>query len=170
MLHSRHVGAILCVALATSGCSSRPRHFTPRLNPPVSDANAFERDMSVCRDLVGKGYKSGFKDAAVKIGGGTAIGLGTGAAIAAAGPPTFATLGVASYAFPIVGFVAGFGISRAIRSGREKKLKTALTDCMSEYGHTVEEWEPTKRPKLVAKSPLAATRAVPPAESSPDVN
>jgi hypothetical protein len=115
--------------------------------------------MAVCRQLVSKGHKSGFKDAAAKIGGGTAIGIGTATAIGAVGPPTLATLGVASYAFPIVGFVAGFGISRAIRSGREKKLKTALTDCMREYGYTVEAWEPTKQPKPLPISLPAAKDA-----------
>jgi hypothetical protein len=117
--------------------------------------------MAVCRELVGKGHKTGFRDAAAKIGGGTAIGFGTAATIGTVGPPTFATLGAANYAFPIVGLMAGFGISRAIRSGREKKLKNALTNCMGEYGYTVEAWEPTKRPRSVPKNAPAAKDVAP---------
>jgi hypothetical protein len=169
MIISKQISIILSLALATSGCSSRPRYFVPTLNPPAADAATFESNMATCRGLVGQGYKTGFKDAAARVGGGTAIGLGAGAAIGAAGPATFGTLAAASYAFPIVGFVAGFGISRVIRTGREKKLKSALTDCMSEYGYTVEAWVPTKRPKPAAKSAISEADKPPSPSPTPTV-
>jgi hypothetical protein len=144
--------ALLFGALAVSGCSSRPRYFTASLNPPTADAPSFERDMALCRNLVAQGNRSGFKTAALKIGGGAVAGIGSGVAIAAVAPLTVTTIGVASYAMPVVGFAAGFGISRAIRSGREKKLKQALANCLAEYGYAVEQWTPTKRPKTMSLS------------------
>jgi hypothetical protein len=152
MLNSKHIGITLCFALATSGCSSRPRYFTPTLNPPATDAAAFETNMATCRQLVGRGYKSNFVAQAASIGTGTlAAGGVTGASFAATAgffESTAASTALGAAALP-VGFLVGFGVSRAIRGGREKKLKTALTDCMSEYGYAVEAWVPTKRPKAV---------------------
>lgn len=39
------------------------------------------------------------------------------------------------------------GVSRAIRSGREKKLKQAMGRCLEEYGYQVEAWTLAKKAK-----------------------
>jgi hypothetical protein len=153
MRNRKLVTATLFLALATSGCSSRPRYFAATVNPPAANRIAFEQEMTVCRDLVGRGYKSNFGAAVVSVGGGTAAGFATaGASIAAVdGGLVFGTATSASsalaLAMPFIGIGVGFGISRAIRSGREKKLKLALTNCLGEKGYEVEAWTPTKRPK-----------------------
>jgi hypothetical protein len=147
------ITASIIFAFATSGCSSRPRYFTATLSPPATDIPAFEKNMTICRELVGKGYRSNFGAAAASVGGGTIAGVATaGASIAAVdGGLIFGTATTASnalaVAMPFVGIGVGFGISRAIRSGREKKLKQALNQCLSENGYTVNKWTPGKRPK-----------------------
>jgi hypothetical protein len=169
---------VASLALVVSGCSSRPRYFVATLNPPAADSAAFEQNMTICRALVGRGYKSDFKAQAAAIGLGTvATGAMIGAAQASILSATVTNLfgGTASTAggsalaaaAPIVGIALGFGLSRAIRSGREKKLKRALSDCLSEYGHTVEAWTPTKRPKAPGKGESAVPPIVAPAVTLP---
>jgi hypothetical protein len=167
-MHTRPLLAIISsVALITGGCSSRPRYFVATLNPPAADQVIFEKDMATCRILVGRGYKSNFGAAAASLGAGSAAGIATTAASIAAvdGGLIFGTATTASNVLAIavlpVGILAGFGVSRAIRSGREKKVKTALTSCLSEYGHKVDEWTPAKRPKIAKPNPEASPAVTP---------
>jgi hypothetical protein len=153
---------IIILTLSLGGCSTRPRYFVASLQTPAADTAQFESDLALCRELVGRGYKSNFKAQAAAIGLGTvASGVVVGAVQAAAinaaiinvAGGTASTAGVTalSVAVPFVGVAVGFGVSRIIRSGREKKLKRNLTNCLAEYNHTVEKWTPAKRPKLPRK-------------------
>lgn len=144
---------LVCIVAAASGCSSRPRQFAPILKAPASDAAAYQNDLATCKTLVGRGYKSNFKATAGVIGAGTVAGTATGIASFAAlssqgilGGTTTAS-SVLGVAFPFVGFAASFGVSRAIRSGREKKVKTATESCLKEYGYSVEGWTRIKKQK-----------------------
>ena len=94
--------------------------------------------------LVRRGHTSNFKGAATTA---LATGVGTvgaGAAIASAGVVGISSSGAvaaaATVAMPVVGVLVGFGISRAIRSGRESKFKRAMATCLGEYGYSVENW------------------------------
>lgn len=146
--------SLVIVALLVSGCSSRPREFVATLKTPAADGLTFQNEFETCRTLARKGYKSNFKAAAVSTVSGTAVGLGAGtvaasaAASATQGFDAFgAAIGAGSAALFFVGIGAGFGVSRAIRSGREKKLKKAMGACLSEYGYDVDMWTKTKRRK-----------------------
>ncbi len=166
--------ALSSAALLVSGCSTRPRQFTATLTTPASDPTGYDRDFQTCQTLVGKGYQSNFKATALKLGIGTAAGIGgglaVGAVVASAVTPTVASLGFNSVAagaaaftvaVPVIGIGVGFGVSRAIRSGREKRIKAALASCLSEYGYSVDSWKPVKKvrktkSKAVAPDPVAA--------------
>ena len=154
------------VALVIGGCSSRPRQFTATINPPASDEAAYHRDFASCDILALKGYKSDFKALALSTAGGTAVGFGVGVAatsIAATSAITAGGIGgigtglaagvtAGTGALLIVGLPVGFGISRAIRGGREKRLKRSLSACLGEYGYTVADWSRVKKPKKIAST------------------
>jgi hypothetical protein len=48
--------------------------------------------------------------------------------------------------------LAIYGVSRAIRAGKEKEIKQAMTACMAENGHPVSEWKVARKPKPKAGS------------------
>jgi hypothetical protein len=146
------ITALCVIANIASGCSSKPRQFIATVNPPAADEAGYQRDFATCDMLARKGYKSGFKAAALSAVSGAAGGVGgsvaIGSAAVAVGNAGFTgSLAAASVAFPIVGIAAGFGVSRAIRGGREKRLKQAITNCLGEYGYSVSEWTRVKKPK-----------------------
>lgn len=151
---------LVAATLTISGCSTRPRYFVATISPPAANVKAFDNDMLICRELVGRGYKSNFKAQAASIGLGTATGtVLTAVAVNVALSSGFLTTTGTSAAAnalavgaPIIGAAVGFGVSRIIRSGREKKLKTGLSDCLTEYGYTAVKWTPAKRPKLPSAS------------------
>ena len=149
--------------LIASGCSTRPRYFVATISPPAADMAAFDNDMLICRELVGRGYKSNFKAQAVSIGLGTATGtvlagIAVNSALSAGFLTTTGSTAAANalaIGAPIIGTAVGFGVSRLIRSGREKKLKKGLSDCLTEYGYTAVKWNPAKRPKPPRKGEKA---------------
>ena len=148
-------------AMLATGCSTRPRNFTAELSAPVADRMAFESDFRTCQTMVRQGRKSGFKDAAA-MGLATGVGaVGGGAALASAGliGVNIGTGAVSAltYAVPFIGVFAGFGVSRAIRSGREGKYKRAMNTCLDEYGYGVSRWSTVKKKDDAAK--IAATKA-----------
>lgn len=148
--------ALVIAAVAVSGCSTKPRNFAATVSAPVASKATFEQDFRTCQQLVHAGHKGNFKGAALTglatgagaIGGGTAVvSLGVGSTLSGAGA-------AAAAAMPVVGFLAGFGVSRAIRGGKERKYKVAMTSCLSEYGYTVSDWE-----KIGKKDDAALTSA-----------
>lgn len=161
------LSTLSATALVISGCSSRPRHFTATLNPPAADEAAYQRDFATCDTLARKGYKSNFKAAALSTVGGTAVGFGAGVAASSVAVASVGTggsifgglngigagVGAGVGAMFVVGLPVGFGISRAIRGGREKRLKKNISSCLSEYGYTTAEWTRVKKPRKVASLP-----------------
>ena len=153
--------ATAAAAMLATGCSTRPRNFTAELSAPVADRMAFESDFRTCQTMVRQGRKSGFKDAAA-MGLATGVGaVGGGAALASAGliGVNIGTGAVSAltYAVPFIGVFAGFGVSRAIRSGREGKYKRAMNTCLDEYGYGVSRWSTVKKKDDAAK--IAAAKA-----------
>lgn len=139
------------VALIAGGCSTRPRTFNPVLAAPTADPAAYQRDLSACRTMVAQGKRSGFGDAAVATGTGAVAGAATGAAAVGTGaiPLGIGMSGAAAAALvavmPLAGIAAGVGVTRAIRSGKEKKVKAALADCLAAHGHAVGSWQLVKK-------------------------
>jgi hypothetical protein len=58
-----------------------------------------------------------------------------------------AGVGNAAGAMTVVTPLVMFGVSRAIRSGREKKHKAKMSMCLTELGYEPSEWAKAKRPK-----------------------
>lgn len=158
--------SLTATALLLGACSSRPRQFVATVNPPAADEAAYQRDFATCDALARKGYKSDFKALALSTAGGTAVGFGVGVAatsIAATSAITAGGIGgigtglaagvtAGTGALLIVGLPVGFGISRAIRGGREKRLKRSLSACLGEYGYTVADWSRVKKPKKITST------------------
>jgi len=136
--------AIAATAMLLQGCSSRPRNFSANIAAPVPDRTAFEQDYRTCQSLVKGGRKSDFKAGAATALASGAGAFGAGTAMASTGMIGIGMSGssaaAAATAIPVVGFFAGFGVSRAIRGGKERKFKRAMSDCLGEYGYSVEGW------------------------------
>lgn len=144
MRKSHVILALAIMAVTTSGCSTRPRSFAASVGTPVADRVAFESDYRTCQQLVAAGHKSNFKGAAataLTTGVGT---VGTGAAIAGLGMGGVnigtGAVSASFAAMPVIGILAGFGVSRAIRGGRERKFKRDMGNCLGEYGYSVDSW------------------------------
>lgn len=153
------------VALISGGCSTRPRTFNPVLAAPSADPAAYQRDLSECRTLVAQGKRTGFGDAVVATGTGAVAGAATGVAAAGTGaiPIGIGMSGAAAAAFvavmPLAGIAAGVGVTRAIRSGKEKKVKAALADCLAAHGHSVDSWRLVKKARKTVPEQLPSSGA-----------
>jgi len=173
-----HVNKTICglmMAAAISGCSTRPRNFAAQVAVPPAEMASFEGDYRTCNALVAQGRRTGFKEAAVTVGASgvgalAGVGVAFGTAGAVAGSAPFAGLAaagtIASMAVPGLGLLAGFGVSRMIRGGKERKFKRAMAACLDEYGYTVDDWERIDRRSDAATAALAMVREQP-AEAAP---
>lgn len=137
---------IAAMATALAGCSTKPRNFAASVSTPVADRNTFEQDYRTCDSLVRAGHSSNFKGAAASGLAGAAGTFGTTAAFAYGGGIGIGGASTAaSMAIPGVGIIAALGMSRAIRGGKERKLKANMTACLNEYGYEVADWEKLKK-------------------------
>lgn len=169
MNRNASICALGAAAMLASGCSTRPRNFTAELSAPVTDRAVFENDFRTCQTLVRQGHKSGFKDAAAMSLAGGVGAVGGGAALASAGLVGLnigtGAVSAMTYAVPFIGVFAGFGMSRAIRSGREGKVKRAMAACLDEYGYGVSRWSAVKKKEDAAKIAAAKASIAAPAPS-----
>lgn len=149
----RFTGSMAIAAVLLSACSTRPREFRAQLEAPPPDAQTFERDMRRCQIMVRRGVKKDFTGTAAQAMLGTGGGIGAGALAGGLGTTLSSSVGIGASAMFVVGPLVGFGVSRAIRSGREKKYKEALGSCMAEYGYGVADWQKQKR---LTKAEIAA--------------
>ena len=170
MTYKHNICALVGVAMLVSGCSTRPRNFTAELSAPVVDRMAFEGDFRTCQTLVRQGRTADFKSGAAAM---LATGVGTigaGAAMAGTGLVGITTGGgaaaAASIAMPVVGVFLGFGVSRIIRSGKERKYKRAMVTCLDEYCYGVSRWATVKKREDAAKIAAAKASVGAPAVSS----
>ena len=135
------IWAIAATAMLLSGCSTKPRNFSANLTAPVPDRLAYENDYRTCQKLVQSGRTSDFKAGAAQ-----ALATGAGTMGATAIAATAGGIGIggattaASVAIPGVGLIAGFGVARAIRGGKERKFKRNMSACLQEYGYSVGGW------------------------------
>jgi len=170
---ARNVLAAATLATALSACSTRPRNFAAEVSTPVTDRVAFESDYRTCQSLVKAGHNNGFKTAATTtaISAG-AVGAGAGVAAMGAGG-TYSSFGAAGAAAgtvlaaaTVVAGVAGFGLTRAIRGGKERKFKRNMTTCLDEYGYTVADWEKLKKREDTAAAAARFVTISTPSEAS----
>ena len=146
-------------SLLAGGCSTRPRQFQPVLTVTPADSRSYENDLAECQSLVASGKHSGFGPAIAATGAGVAAGYGAGAATIATGAVPLgigmsAGAAVAALSImPLAGLAAGVGVTRAIRSGKEKKINRAMTECLAAHGHSVSSWEPAKKPRKASPAP-----------------
>ena len=173
-----HALLLASLTLAPSACSSRPRYFKPQLSEAAPVQSKVERDVWVCDQLVRKGYRGDFKNAALQASGGAVAGLAAGAAAvsltaapAASSLNLAAGLGNAAGAMTVVTPLIMFGVSRAIRSGREKKHKVKMSQCLTELGYEPSGWAKAKRPKKgsfnIAEEPTTPSPETPVSSSGP---
>jgi len=169
------VAALVASGLLLSGCSTRPRNFSASLAAPVADRTALEQDFRTCQSLVRQGRTSDFKaGAATALATGVGT-VGTGVAMAGTGMVGITSSGgaaaAATAAMPVVGLLLGFGVSRMIRSGRERKYKHAMATCLAEYDYTVAAWNKAMRRDDAARITAETSLEVPaarPVGSTPD--
>lgn len=157
--------ALSVIALLATGCSTKPRNFTASLSAPVANRSAFQQDYRTCQTLVAKGRKEAFKSAAAQ---GLAAGAGTiggTALVTGLGAGVNVGTGAASASFaavPVIGVLAGFGVSRMIRGGRERKYKRNMSACLTEYGYTVAGWSKLRKKEDAALIAADRVRVVEP--------
>ncbi len=144
-------------AFALASCSSTPREFTAQPKAPPPDAAAFEQIHESCRVQVAQGRRSGFGGQLASGAAGTAVAVGTGAAmVGSAGSSMFAAAAAASMAvmvMPVVGIGAAWGLAKAKKKKKEREVKTAMALCLNENGYPVEGW------KLASKQERKERRA-----------
>ena len=172
MDHRIKLAICLAAALASEACSTKPRQFSASV-VPLGAVQSGERnatiDFATCDRLVRSGHRSGFAAAAATgaVGGAAALGgavaVGTsglvGGSMSAAGA-------AAAAAMPIIGFAAAFGVNRMIRSGKERKYKRVMVDCLHEYGYDVSDWTRTHKKEpgtAIALAPISPALADAPA-------
>jgi len=133
------------LATALSACSTRPRNFAAEVSTPVADRLAFEQDYRTCQQLVASGHSNNFKSVALQSVATGAGAFGTGVGLVSTGAvgitSSSGAAAAATAAMPVVGVLLGFGVSRAIRGGRERKFKRNMSACLTEYGYEVADWE-----------------------------
>lgn len=149
MQNRPYTACLVALSVMAAGCSTRPRNFSANVSAPVADRMAFENDYRTCEKLVRAGHSSNFKGAAATIATTGVATVGAGAAIVSTGlGGVNVATGAASAslaAVPVIGILAGFGVSRAIRGGKERKYKRAMGDCLAEFGYPVGTWTKLKK-------------------------
>ncbi|QNM82764.1 hypothetical protein H8M03_12385 [Sphingomonas sabuli] len=141
----RMVLAIAAAAVAVSGCSSRPREFTPVLGYASADRAGFDAAYLECQQLLVAG-KLDSTGRMASAGAGAAAGAATVAAggTAAAAVGGYAGLAAASATIVLLPFAVlggAWGMSRAKRAKKEKAIKLAMEGCLQERGYTVASWQ-----------------------------
>lgn len=152
MTRRTHLAWAVLLAAATSACSTHPRSFKPNLAENPDNGDVFTRDLALCNLYVERGIRSGFAQKAALVTPGTAgtvilVGSAANAAVSNAVGAVFlqpgtASVGTLSVAAPIIGIGASMVAASAIKHGKEKKVKAAMTACLNEFGYAVKEWTP----------------------------
>ncbi len=144
-MSKRRFCVISVTALALVSCSSTPREFTANLKAPPADAAAFNQTHETCRIQVAEGRRSGFGGQLASGAAGTAVAVGTGAAmVGSAGSGMFAAAAAASMAamvMPVVGIGAAWGLAKAKKKKKEREVKSAMALCLAENGYPDAEWK-----------------------------
>ncbi|TNE33660.1 MAG: hypothetical protein EP350_03635 [Alphaproteobacteria bacterium] len=145
MYKTKSLIALAISATLASGCSTKPRQFAPALTAPAERSAHLEQDVRVCDTLVKQGRTSDFASAAATMATTGVATVGSGVAMVGTGMVGWTSSGTgaaaAGFAMPVIGIFAGFGISRAIRGGKERKYKARMDTCLTELGYTTDGWQ-----------------------------
>ncbi len=174
--------AILMLMLVLqTGCSTRPRDFKPNIAVAPVNQDGQMRDFAVCKMMVDRGVRGKFGQTAAALApgaAGTVAGVGyalvattnalasaTATIITGGAATTTSTAGAVTLAnvLPIVGTAASVALAAGIKSGNEKKVKSALGACMKEFGHEVATWQ-------VDRSKMSELPAELPRDTDPKLN
>ena len=161
---------LAAITFALISCSSRPREFTAQPKAPPPDLTAYQQTHESCRVQVAQGKRSGFGGQLASGAAGTAVAVGTGAAmVGSAGSGMFAAAAAASMAavvMPFVGVGAAWGLAKVKKQKKERDVKTAMALCLTENGYPVDEWKVASRQERKERRAAdrirrAATKATP---------
>jgi hypothetical protein len=140
----RLVLTVAAFAMLT-GCSSRPREFSPVLAVPATDQVAFNAAVSECGTLLAQGkltsdgrLASGAAGAAAT---GVAIAAGSAAASSAGLIGGLAVAGATIVLLPFAAIGGAYGMAKAKRRKKEAAIQTAMAGCLNEGGHNVVGWQ-----------------------------
>ncbi|MCJ2179943.1 hypothetical protein [Novosphingobium album (ex Hu et al. 2023)] len=153
-MNRERLTAIALSAVLASGCSSTPRTFTPQLTAAPDDSAAYEEALATCQQqsvVLGRGRTTD----RIANGAGTATAGGMVAGGASYGAAAVAGA-VAVVAVPVMGVV--WGITRANRSKKERRIKEASGRCLMEQGYTVASWQRVKRPRHAEQAKIEEAR------------
>jgi len=148
----------LAAALTLQACSSKPREFSPQLAAAPADQQGFESAYATCRQLLAEGkldssgrLASGGAGAAA---GATTLAAGSAAAASVGGYGGLAVASLTVVALPFAMLGGAWGLAKAKKSKKEKKIQQATAGCLAERGYEVAGWE-----KSVEKKPARTVRA-----------
>ena len=170
-MRSKLLVSAVAAGVVLSGCSSRPREFTPSLAAAPADQAAFDKDYAECNELLvaGKLDSSGrLGSAGVGAAAGGATMVGGAALASSAGLYTGAAIASATVILiPFVAIGGAWGMARAKRGKKERAIQTVMAGCLTERGHTIVGWKTTgkkmkvdpmaKKAKRAKAAPAAAT-------------
>lgn len=141
------VATAVAVLALVGACASAPRGFSPLLSATPADAAAFRTAFDACAAMVAEGRQDNFGDGRATSGaGGAAIGgaaaVATGASAASGAGMLAGAAAGAGLAIGMVVFapLAVFGVSRAQRAAKERRIKAAMETCLRERGFEVTGW------------------------------
>jgi hypothetical protein len=144
---------------ALTGCSSRPRDFSPVIATAFSNQAEFDGAVKQCRELLAQGkltsdgrLASGAVGAAA---GATTLAVGSAAASGAGLYGGMAVAGATLFALPFVAIGGAYGMAKAKQKRREKAIQTAMAGCLDERGHKVTGWQRRGKVIPVAKGATA---------------
>ena len=144
----KNVACAVSAALLLSGCSSRPREFTPALAAPAIDQTRFNADLAECRQLLVAGKLDGngrLASAGAGAAAGTATMLGGAAAASSLGIVGGAALASATVvAIPFVAIAGAIGMAKAKRNRKERAIQIAMAGCLEQRGYRVTGWDRTR--------------------------
>jgi hypothetical protein len=155
------VAATLTVALSLQACSSKPRQFEPKLAAAPADPAAFEAAHAECRQLLadGKLDSSGrlASGGAGAVAGGATMAVGSAAAAGVGGWSGLAVASATVVALPFVMVGGAWGLAKAKKNKKERKIQEATAGCLGERGFAVAGWEKSskKRPAAVKQASAA---------------
>lgn len=137
--------AAVAAVLILTGCSSRPREFSPVLATASADAAGLEAVLAECRSLLAEGkltsdgrLASGAVGAAA---GATTLAVGSAAASGMGLYSGMAVAGATLVALPFVALGGAYGMAKARQKKKEKAIQTAIGGCLAQRGFEVGGWQ-----------------------------
>src|SRR6476646_3764591 len=148
--------AAATAAFLLTGCSSRPREFTPTLGVVPADHPKFDAAYAECKELfvTGKLDSNGrLASGGAGVAAGGAVGVAGGAAAAGAGLWGGMAVASATIVLMPVAIVGGaFGMAKIKRHKTEQAIQQVMSGCLRERGYDVASWQKAPRRIAAAKA------------------